>query len=236
MAHHLGERQAIYKKSMGCAITLLIASFLAFITPFYEFLVDPTSFSTAPITITIFFVGAALLFGVAVPYVRDLNSYVFVYEHGLLYLHSAATRIIRWDQITFVWRLDKARCSYRLQCQDDSTLQLQNFSNMEILGKTIEKETVRLQIPSIRDAFALGRPIAFGELLVQPSGLNWQGNRLSWHELQRIQIRKGYNGASDRITIQKHGLWVSWATITIGAVPNIEVLKILISPYVEMQD
>ncbi|MBO0796287.1 MAG: hypothetical protein J2P36_35805, partial [Ktedonobacteraceae bacterium] len=61
-------------------------------------------------------------------------------------------------------------------------------------------------------------------------GIAWQGNRLFWPEVKGFEI----NERIGSISIRKHGKWFRWAGIATGRVPNIEVLKAVIRPYVQV--
>lgn len=238
MAQNLGEQRAAYKSSPAHFIILLITSIIVSIMIFYMYSMVARSTSSSAISslAIIFVITVGILFGVTLFQIRDLNIHVFVHEQGLLYQRSGTTRVIRWDQIAFVWhQAIRNRSSishqYKLQCLDGSTLTFRNaIPKVMDLGKTIEQETARVQIPSIRDAFSSGQSLAFGQLLVQQSGLTWRGNMLPWQELQSFTI----NEDTGIITIKKHNQWLRWAAIQTGKIPNIEVLKTLIKPYAEI--
>ncbi|MBO0797073.1 MAG: hypothetical protein J2P36_39850, partial [Ktedonobacteraceae bacterium] len=237
-SYDLGAFRAEYKPSTILKMVVFsIALFfiLGIITPVIGIFSDvpgrafPVFSSFLVLPLLLFLIVPIVFIGLLIATFRNRKLRVFVHEQGLVYLGKHETRVIRWDQIAFVWHQVTASTTssngttsttyhhkYMLQCQDGSTVELkETFSKLKELGKTIEWESARYQIPAAQNAFNAGQPVAFGELYVDQQGIAWQGNRLFWPEVKGFEI----NERIGSISIRKHGKWFRWAGIATGRVP-----------------
>ncbi|MBO0780358.1 MAG: hypothetical protein J2P37_16145 [Ktedonobacteraceae bacterium] len=252
MFYDLGQFRAEFKPSTADRLIMLsVVLLIAFVGIVMTLSIVLNAHPFSPLMLFPFF-----LFSVFVPLtclrsvrwvVRNRKLRVFAHEHGFVYVGLRETRAIRWDHIAFVWHevaVSQGRDSngnlsisfhheYRLQCLDGSTLVLDDiFSGLERLGKMVEWESARFLLPEVQDRFSSGQPVAFGELSVDQSGVVWHGQRLPWQAFVSMGVveRRG----SIHLNTINQGQVVSWATISSGEIPNTEVLKALIRPYVRV--
>ena len=174
---------------------------------------------------------------IVVDAVRSRDKRVYVCPGGLLYLHSKKTDAIRWDQVEAVWQRVVRRSTYgfrtvthlyTLRRNDGATFKFDDhLNNVESLGNTIVRETVRLLWPRYIAAYQAGQTVAFGQISLNQQGVSKGKDMLPWQQVKEIKANRGF------IVIWKAGdRSRRWKTIVASQIPNVNVFMALVDSIV----
>lgn len=163
---------------------------------------------------------------------RARKRYIYVCERGLLAIRSKGVEAIRWDEIAVVWHKvarnkNSVTHSYSIQRKDGSSFKLGMFlSSNSQLGEIIQEEVARLLFPGVQAAFEQGRPLIFGPLILDRSGLTCREKFLPWNEIERIKF------TTDHVSIKARDKFFAWANVRYGDVPNLRLFEKLTNRFV----
>ncbi|GAC1401083.1 MAG: hypothetical protein NVSMB49_14740 [Ktedonobacteraceae bacterium] len=156
---------------------------------------------------------------------------VAVCPKGLLYVKRGA-KAIPWDTISRFWKdihIDRKGnifYSCKVQCRDDSTfLFTQDIDSVERLGRLIEREVAQRLLPEAIATYDTGMFVAFEEIAIDIQGIHVKHKDapLLWDDVEHVGINQMV------ISMYKKGEYWDWATLPIARIPNVVVLKQLIS-------
>ena len=160
----------------------------------------------------------------------NLRTYVAVCPQGLLYIKRKSYAVL-WDTVSSFWKDmetdDKGTTSlsYKVQCRDSSIFSFtQEIEAVERLGKLIEREVTRRLLPQAITTYDKGTFVAFDEIAIDVQGIRVKHKDapLLWDDVEHVGINQKV------ISIYKKGEYWDWATLPVGRVPNVLVLKQLI--------
>lgn len=155
---------------------------------------------------------------------------VFMCPAGLIYVGHKA-EIIPWNQVEAVWkkvRFDttgQAVCAYIVQRRDKETFVFKNdLHEINKLGAEIEQQVTDYLLPKAVSAYAAGTSIDFDTLVLNSRGIKIKDGfgSLLWEDIEHININEA------AIRIYKKNEDESWATLSVGDIPNVDVFKGLV--------
>ncbi len=178
----------------------------------------------------IFFLAIAVWLAVKV--FLDRGSHVYVFSEGLLRM-GARMIAIRWDSVESVWQAVTRRYTngvytgtrhiYTVRQWDGTkTIFNDQLKNVEALGNTIARETLRILLPRVIEAYRAGSMITFGPLSVSQQGVSNGKEMLPWSQIKGIEIKRGI------VTVKKDGKWLSWSSVRVPQIPNFFVFNALV--------
>jgi hypothetical protein len=86
------------------------------------------------------------------------------------------------------------------------------------LAERMQKGTFAVLWPKVLEELSVGRPVAFDDLIADPSGLRRGKQFLSWAEVKEVSVSQKH------LSIKRKGGWLPWQTLDLSAVPNPHVL------------
>jgi hypothetical protein len=234
--YQLGNHRATYKPS---AISQVIFWSFIFILGCAGIFAAFTSFDRFSDAIWLClgglsFVGIALYGSITAYQNRILR--VFVYDYGFIYVGRKDRQALYWQDIEAVWhkvKLRRARRSsyrtfvhtYIVNGIDGTQLELDNtFAHLRDLGRSLEVGMALYIFPRVLKTYQMSQAVVFGLLTVTTLGLSYRAETLPWTEMKSIKIDE-YIG---EIVIKRQGQLLSWASIELGDLPNVEVFRMLI--------
>jgi hypothetical protein len=162
----------------------------------------------------------------------ERGSHVYVFNEGLLRM-GARMIAIRWDSVESVWQAVTRRYANGIytgtrhlytvrQWDGTKTVFNDQLKNVEALGNTIARETLRILLPRVIEAYRAGSTITFGPLSVSQQGVSNGRELLPWNQIKGIEIRRGI------VTVKKEGKWLSWSSVRVPNIPNFFVFNALV--------
>lgn len=169
---------------------------------------------------------------VVMPFFRKVS--VSVYSEGLLYRRGSRTRAVRWEDITAVtriWRVERSRgklkrvtSAYACSVQSQPTLTLDaGINRVAELGKLIEQEVIRRQLPEYQGKIQAGETVAFARLSLSMQALQHRTQNRNWSRLREIEI------GPERLVIQGIGEAANTFTVPLTSLPNVCVVEELLT-------
>jgi hypothetical protein len=93
---------------------------------------------------------------------------------------------------------------------------------IEQLGRLVESGVTHEQFPRVIGSFNSGRPVSFGPLAVDRTGITVADQLARWSEIQGIRTQQGY------VRIRKEGTRLAWKTLPVSIIPNYFVFDALV--------
>jgi hypothetical protein len=93
---------------------------------------------------------------------------------------------------------------------------------IEQLGRLLDTEVTRAQLPTAIDRLNAGNSVSFGPLTLSPTGIAAGGQSLPWNEVAEVQTRKGV------VSVRKTGKWLAWKRAQVSEIPNYFVFDALV--------
>jgi len=160
------------------------------------------------------------------------GSHVYVFNEGLLRMGSRMVAI-RWDSVESVWQSVTRRYTngvytgtrhiYTVRQWDGTkTVFNDQIKNVEALGNTIARETLRILLPRVIEAYRAGSTITFGPLSVSQQGVSNGKELLPWYQIKGIEIQRG------TVTVKKEGKRLNWSSVRVPQIPNFFVFNALV--------
>ncbi len=235
-SYHLGAPVAEYRYRavrvlVGASIITLIGVFF-----FAWFILDFTSASgdsqSALVFALIALVGLATGIWLYIKSYLERGSHVYVFSAGLLRM-GAQIVVIRWDQVEAVWQAVTKRYTngiytgtthlYTVRQWDGTKAAFgDQIKNVEALGNTIARETLRVLLPKVIEAYRAGSTITFGPLSVSQQGVSNGKEMLPWSQIKGIEVKRGI------VSVKKEGKWLNWSTVRVPKIPNFFVFNALV--------
>lgn len=239
VAYRLGPLQSIYEPGREASLYRFVSLFSVIIgclIILFFFVAYNSLFSSwplwqallVPVIGVIWLILAAWIF--LTPYIQQ-RLRIFVHKDGLIYSRGKI-EVLRWDQMERLWKdLDVGRKgpstrAYTVRRSDDTFFVFTGeLKQVEELGSLIESELTWRLLPRALAAFRAGGPVVFDEIVVSPRGIGVRPGRklLQWDEFERLSVDE------KKIALYKKGVDAAWSVINIANVPNVEVLKKLVS-------
>jgi hypothetical protein len=155
----------------------------------------------------------------------------------LLYHHQNFTEAIRWDQVDGYWQRVVQRYSYgistgsthsyKIRRSDGATYTFNDrLGNVEALGNTIARETVRVLWPRYLAAYQAGQTLTFGPISLSQQGVSNGKNVFAWPQTKEITIKRGF------LSIQQAGTPSSKWNVLAAKIPNVSLFMALVNTVV----
>ena len=162
----------------------------------------------------------------------DRGSHVYVFNEGLLRMGSRMVAI-RWDSVESVWQSVTRRYTNGIytgtrhiytvrQWDGTKTVFNDQIKNVEALGNTIARETLRILLPRVIEAYRAGSTITFGPLSVSQQGVSNGKELLPWYQIKGIEIQRG------TVMVKKEGKRLNWSSVRVPQIPNFFVFNALV--------
>ena len=154
---------------------------------------------------------------------------VYVYTEGLLYA-ARKIEVIHWRKMERIWksgpRPGQKPGIYVVQRNDKQHFEFKpDLSDLASLGNLLEQEITQRLLPRAIGAYVRGETVIFAQIAITEQGIILREGRrkLAWIELEKLLIDE------KRLEWYRCGDTRPWASIALGAVPNVEVLRGLVS-------
>jgi len=160
---------------------------------------------------------------------------VWIFEHGLVSRDTktnlitvypwARSRIVRANTRHNSGSAQFTTYDYRVTRDDRTTLVLTGVSTYEsevrVLGEMIVQEISKVRLPRALDALQRQQKLDFGPLGISLRGISDGRDTTPWAQVEAIEVREGV------IRIRRDGALTTWAKISVGSVPDVDVLLTL---------
>ena len=181
-------------------------------------------------------VGGYLLFSTL--RARDLRAWLFT--DGLAYRERGQMRVIRWDEIGWVWQRITRRYvngvpvgtdyRYTLQRLDGEKFTLNpRLAKIGELGNHLQQELFRRLFPQAVEAYNSGQELSFGKLSLSRAGISNGKETLPWEQVKGVKLENG------QIVVSKQGKWLAWGGTPAHEVPNLFILLEIIHQVVGLR-
>ncbi|HLI71622.1 MAG TPA: DUF6585 family protein [Ktedonobacteraceae bacterium] len=190
---------------------------------------------------TPFFLEFALLFFLMILFatitiirsVRQIHNYTYTFEHGMILKWGKQDPVaFRWEDVETVWRIPSFAINRRQQPimapgTYASTLQLRDGTrytltplniDQQALGKIIEEQIVRLQLPATIDAYQADQPLCFGQVQVSRQGITVGERLLPWSQVKSVSLQE------NRLVVYDIAQRKPWCKLPAKRVPNLFLL------------
>jgi hypothetical protein len=166
---------------------------------------------------------------------------VYVYSEGLLYV-TRKIEVLFWHKIERVWKIAQpiakrsgrpVKYKYIVRRSDGTHFEFQtSLSNIETLGTLLEQETVRILLPRAIAACTRGETVLFDEIAINEYGIILREGRrkLPWSQLFNLTV------TDTELIWYMHTETVPWAIVSLGLIPNVEVLRGLVIYMLRFQE
>jgi hypothetical protein len=169
---------------------------------------------------------------VVMPFSRKVS--VSVYHEGLLYRRGSRIRVVRWEDIIAVrraWRVERRkgklkRVTYASICsiQAQPNLALDaGIDRVAELGKLIEQEVLRRQLPPSQEKIQAGETVVFEKFSLSAQSIQYGTQSRNWSRLREIEI------GPDRLVLQDTDNAAEAFTIPLTSLPNICIVEDLLT-------
>src|SRR5258706_9836283 len=160
------------------------------------------------------------------------NDKLIVYDKGFVYSKKNFYHTILWQGITAIWQTKETWATpgsslqflkISVQLNSGSTLCVDDtFRNLEDFWQIVEKAIIDHLLPQVITAYTKGGNIPFGDLMVSQQGITVRQSFLPWSHIKKMTY-------SPKITIWQTDRIRRWAILPLERVPNVAVLKALIT-------
>jgi hypothetical protein len=176
--------------------------------------------------------------GVAVRWRATRGMHLEVREHGLTYRVGSRETVLLWEDVaevrvtrTNVRRWDLGGCV--LVGKDGNRIVLTSqLRGIDAIGSTVERESVRRQVPRVLAELDAGRTVPFGPFAVSKAGLAHGSRELAWRDVAGATVGNGIIAIGDTTrgirVLPKRGGLIAWAGASYDEVPNAAVLLALV--------
>lgn len=243
--YHLGEPRGIYRRSVTfsgqVALLALMMLVLTLITMVLLLVIEGLgglSVTIPSLGVAQFMIALARVLAlvrheaVVMPFFRKIS--VSVYREGLLYRRGSRARAVHWENITAVrraWQIERSRgklkrvttayvCS--VQAQPVLTLAV-GIDRVAELGKLIEQEVIRRQLPGYQEKIQAGETVTFEKLSLSAHAIQYRTQSRNWLRLREIEI------GPDRLVLQDIRDVANTFTIPLTSLPNVCLVEELLT-------
>ncbi len=159
------------------------------------------------------------------------RSTVYVYPEGLLYV-TRKIEIIPWQAMERIWKVNRHvtnkpdQATYVIRRSDEQLFEFgPQFSESKLLGSLLEREITQRLLPRALAVYTRGETVLFEEIALNTEGITLRTGRrkLLWSELERLSV------TAKQLEWYKRDDPQPWAVHPLGMIPNIEVLRGLVS-------
>jgi hypothetical protein len=166
--------------------------------------------------------GSALFF-----LIRRLRWRLFLFENGFV-LVQGGERLVLWTDVKSVFRGGtRLEPKLWLTSADGGRITLDSvFQGFTTFSGTAEENVTRLVLQKGAAALARGEAVSFGKMKLSQEGLEDEGKRLPWPDVDRLGIewRRSGNVVYTALVVVKktdHGQ-VEWCARRLDAFPNVK--------------
>lgn len=93
---------------------------------------------------------------------------------------------------------------------------------VEQLGRLLDREVSRAQLPLALNRFNAGQPVTFGPLTVTRNSIAAGDQSALWSDIEGVQTKSG------TVFVKKAGKWLPWKTVRVSEIPNYSVFEALV--------
>ena len=172
------------------------------------------------------FVALALLPGIALfVLIRRLRWRLFLFEKGFV-LVQGGERIVLWTDVKSVCRGGtRLEPKLWLTLDDDGRITLDSaFQGFSTFSGAAEENVTRLVLQQGAAALSKGEAVSFGKMTLSQEGLENEGKRLGWPDVDRLAIewRRSGNVVYTALVVFKNssGGKVEWCAKRLDVFPN----------------
>ena len=133
---------------------------------------------------------------------RMATTVVYRFEKGLAVRTDAGWRLVPWDAVASYWLkitnvfmngvYARTEHLHLLRMKDGSKCELTHFyADIDGLWRAIADETTRQQLPEALATLAAGKPLTFGQILLNAKGVGREGIYMDWANVGAISAQKG---------------------------------------------
>ncbi len=207
--YQLGEPRGVYRRSVTFSGQVAFFAFMLLVLDLVlvvlllavEGLAGLSA--AAPLSVVQFMIALAKILSsvrheaVVMPFSRKVS--VSVYREGLLYRRGSRTRVVRWEDIIAVsrtWRVERRKGklkrvihAYTCSVQAQPNLALDaGIDRVAELGKLIEQEVLRRQLPQYQEKIQAGETVAFERFSLSAQAIQYGTQSRNWSRLREIEI------------------------------------------------
>jgi hypothetical protein len=172
------------------------------------------------------FGGLALLPGIALFFlIRKLNWRVFLFDNGFV-LVKGSERVVLWTDVKSLCRGGtRLEPKLWLALEGGGRITLDSaFKDCWTFSSAAEENVTRLVLANGADALARGEAVSFGKMTLSHEGLDNEGKRLVWPDIERLAIewrRSGNVVYTALVVFQKTSRGkVEWCARRLDTFPN----------------
>ena len=122
---------------------------------------------------------------------------VTTYEHGLVWKGVGLTKVVRWDEVSAVYKrvtVDRTERVTYLVIERVRGMALKIHHALEGMERVFDTVVERTRGPILERALAClrgGRDFTFGAIAAKPTGLLYAGEHLPWFQIADVIVRGG---------------------------------------------
>lgn len=194
---------------------------------------------------SIFFVFAALFFGVALYHLATwfLNSgiQVTINSDGFLYYSGRDRWFIEWEAVDKVWERHQKTVWNGIPVRNIHTLTIvtrdgkrvrlsRTLGRIGFLAEGLQGAVTSYLLPRTIETLETGGSVDFVAFTITSQGIQRKQDFLPWHEVDKIIIYPG------RIQVRRTGKnWLNWSEAKTWNVANFPLFKIVASQYAKVE-